>query len=541
MAGVDATGARAVEVAAMMGDTVVHVAHLTDPKGGKVTPLTYGLFISGVAAILIAAFSFQHGVHVARVNKANLAHWVDVDKLAPAEFRPIRLAPMWDAMAFLGLGFGLAAVTWGAARRLDERRSSRYRIGRDERLELAVDTDTHTLVGPQGDDFAFHWIDGMTGEMSVDGAVTPLDKLPRTMTIPAGARIHVALGPTKLIVSSVPAPRRQGAGLYANLEGAVLACVGGSTVVHLAIWLLLLAIPPESKAIAFDSLSSDLRGNRVQVKPPEDPQPDEEDTKTTADPGGAGAKQADAEGKMGTEKSTRPSGIFQMKKTDDTQHLSKAQAREQAQHSGVLGVMNRQQGGLFASVTGTGDFSSGYDDRDVAGGVIGNEPGEMAGGYGFGANGMGPGGGGTSPGTIGKGGYGTIGAGDGTGSSYGTGPGKGGLPRRRPLVPQIKIGAISSTGDLDEEIIRKYIRAKYAQFEYCYQKQLTVSPDLAGTVRTQFKIDPNGTVISATASGMGNAEVEQCVTQVILSIHFPKPTGGGFVTVSYPFTFRTAG
>ncbi len=549
----DMGGARAIEVAAMMGDSVIHVSHLVDPKGGKVTPMTYGLFMAGAAALLIAVFSFQHGVHISGVNKRNLEHWVtpepEGEGLAAVDFRPIRLSPAWDAMAFLGLGLGLAFVAWAASRLLDERRSPYFRIGQAKGVEFPMDYDpnqaheAHTLVGPQGNDFAFQWGNGMSGEMNVDGKITPLEQLPRTLTIPHKARIRVDFGPNKFLISSVPAPRRQTGAFLASMEGAVMAYFLGSAAVHLGFWLLLRAIPPEPKTIALDSLSNDSRMNKAAVKPPEEPKPedDPDQNKDTDDSGGTGEKQALDEGKMGKKDSTRQSGQYQMKKTDDTAHLSKAEKQEAARNSGVLGVMNRTQGGLFASVTGTGDFSSGYDDRDIQGGLLGNEPGEMEGGYGFGTQGMGPGGGGTGMGTIGRGGYGTIGHGSGTGSGYGVGGGKGGMGGRRPLVPQVKIGNVSATGDLDKEIIRKYIRQKMAQFEYCYQKQLTIKPELAGTVTTQFKIDPNGTVISASASGMGNPDVEQCVAQVILSIHFPKPTGGGFVQVSYPFTFRTSG
>jgi hypothetical protein len=68
-----------------------------------------------------------------------------------------------------------------------------------------------------------------------------------------------------------------------------------------------------------------------------------------------------------------------------------------------------------------------------------------------------------------------------------------------------------------------------------------VKPDLSGTITTQFTINGNGAVISVKATGMGNAGVESCVADAIRSIQFPKPTGGGFVNVTYPFSFRSAG
>jgi hypothetical protein len=58
---------------------------------------------------------------------------------------------------------------------------------------------------------------------------------------------------------------------------------------------------------------------------------------------------------------------------------------------------------------------------------------------------------------------------------------------------------------------------------------------LAGTVQVQFFIKPDGTVASAAASGVDPA-VASCVADVIKSLAFPKPNGGGGVQVNYPFT-----
>jgi len=57
---------------------------------------------------------------------------------------------------------------------------------------------------------------------------------------------------------------------------------------------------------------------------------------------------------------------------------------EQARTAGILGSTALVQGGAFASLTGTGDISSGFDDTNIYGGLLGNEAGEMNGGFGFG-------------------------------------------------------------------------------------------------------------------------------------------------------------
>jgi hypothetical protein len=194
------------------------------------------------------------------------------------------------------------------------------------------------------------------------------------------------------------------------------------------------------------------------------------------------------------------------------------------------------QQGAFASLTGTGDVSSGFDDSNIYGGLLGDEAGEMNGGSGFGRSGSG---GGTGWRAIATGRYGTIGRGSGTGHGYGIGGGRGGLHGRMSNVPTVSIGQPNAQGDLDKAIIRRYIKRNISKITYCYEKQLLVNPKLAGTVSTQFFITPNGDVASASGSGV-DPKVSSCVADVIKAIVFPKPKGGGGVQVNYPFTFRPA-
>ena len=222
--------------------------------------------------------------------------------------------------------------------------------------------------------------------------------------------------------------------------------------------------------------------------------------------------------------------------TEAKAQAERAQKLEQARTAGILGQAVLLEGSAFASLTGTGDFSSGFDDRDIQGGLIGNPDGEAA--YGLGLSGVGPGGGGHGQG-IGTGQYGTLGHGSGTGQGYGTGSGRGGMRGRSADVPQVRIGQPQVSGDLDKAIIRRYIKRSIARIAYCYEKQLLSQPGLEGTVRSQFTISPDGTVSASTASGV-NSDVASCVADVIRAIEFPKPRGGS-VDVVYPFSFRPAG
>jgi tetratricopeptide (TPR) repeat protein len=215
-----------------------------------------------------------------------------------------------------------------------------------------------------------------------------------------------------------------------------------------------------------------------------------------------------------------------MGRKDDPQ-LSREQAIEQARNAGFLGS------------TGTADISSGFDDKNVYGGLLGDDVGEMEGGFGFGRSGFGPGGGGTGTGTIGTGRYGTIGHGDGTASGYGVGGGRGGMRGRTAAVPSVAIGQPSVQGELDRAIIRRYIKRNIQKIQYCYEKELLAKPALTGMLTTKFLIAEDGKVPSVEATGV-DPTVASCVAAVIKSIEFPRPRTAQ-VQVIYPFAFRPDG
>jgi hypothetical protein len=206
-----------------------------------------------------------------------------------------------------------------------------------------------------------------------------------------------------------------------------------------------------------------------------------------------------------------------------------------ARSAGILGAAAQTQGGAFASLTGTGDISSGFDDANIYGGLLGDDADDQNGGLGFGRSGFGSGsgGGGTGWGTIGTGRYGTIGHGS---NSGGVGGGRGGMRGRTADVPSVKIGQPTATGDLDKAIIRRYVKRNIQKIQYCYEKELLAKPTLAGTVTVDFTIGSDGKVVKS--KGAGIPVVADCVAHVIQGIEFPKPKSPT-VTVTYPLIFAT--
>lgn len=586
---IEEPGARAVEVAAMLGGSVVSVKHVMNPRGGKVTATTHALFALATIALVVGLAGFVRGYRNASFNEAKRHQWVEVEKRPSWAFHPRKLGLENDIMMFLGLPLGVAFMAAGLLRYRDERNSNPwFRVGHDANLIVPArpwflprwiklaksmfSSDDGTgiefpssdgpagvfpLVAPRGDDFVFNFTQGMEGELNVDGQTTSLADLAGAgratpsssapgaleVQIPQKARIRVKMGKTTFLVNSVPQPKRHPVPLFAGLESRVLLYFAGSAAVIFSFVGLLWTVPPDQESVPGEMAVDESNANSAQTTSLDDPPPPPEEDKEDDgedESGGTGTAMMLDEGKMGKKDSDRAQGQYKMKKTSDQEQLARQQALEQARTAGVLGAAQMLQGGSFASQTGTGDISSGFDDMDIQGGLLGNEPGEMNGGFGFGRSGFGPGGGGTGWGTIGTGRYGTIGHGSGTGSGYGVGSGRGGMRGRAAAVPSVRIGQPNSVGDLDKAIIRRYIKRNIQKISYCYEKQLLASPTLEGTVSTQFFISPMGTVSEAKASGV-NGEVASCVAAVIKSIEFPKPKGGGGVQVNYPFTFRPTG
>jgi TonB family protein len=95
-------------------------------------------------------------------------------------------------------------------------------------------------------------------------------------------------------------------------------------------------------------------------------------------------------------------------------------------------------------------------------------------------------------------------------------------------------------GTLEKESIPRVISERAGEIRYCYERQLTKFPKLAGTVAVKFVITPTGAVRSSQVarSTVGNAALEQCVAAQLATLIFPKPKGEGSVIVTYPFIFE---
>ena len=559
----DDTGAKAIEIAAMLGDSVVGVKHCMDPRSGVVSSRTWATFAIGAACLLASTVAFYTSISVAAFNKGGLEYWTHVAHKQAFAYRPEVLSAGYDWLAFGGLALGLVAMIAGLARMRSEKRSPYYRIGTAPGVELALENapaPSFPLVAPAADqnDFVFNYGAGMDGEMVLDGTSTTLAELAASgrarpslttagaieLPIPARARIRARSGQTTFVVSAVAQPRRQATPLFAGMQNRTMAYFAGSLAVHLGVWALLNQIPGDDSAAAIDLASTETVAINGSTHTNEDvPPPDQQDQGTGGKTDGEARPMALDSGEAGKPTETRTNGHIQIKNTNHDPQLSRAQAIEEAREAGFLGEASALKGG-FQSLTALGDISSGFDDATMYGAIFGSEAGESHGYFGGGLSGFGAGGGCTQEpcGLIGTSThYGTIGTGKHAGNGWG-GPGGFGPGTRNHEagVPKPVIGQATGGGDLDKAIIRRYIKRNIDKIGYCYEHELLAHPTLEGTVTVQFFITPSGTVKGSTGKGF-DSTVASCVASVVGNIEFPKPQGGGGVDVNYPFTFRPAG
>jgi len=555
-------GGKAIEVATMLGDSVVDVKHCMDPHSGKITSRTWALLATGALCVLVSAIAFYVSVSTAAYNKGALEYWTQVAHKPAYSYRPQMLSAGYDWLAFGGFMIGLVSLAAALLRIRDERKSPYYRIGTAPGVEQPLEgapSDSFPLVAPQGDEFVFNFSTGMTGDAIIDGRATPLAELAASgrarpsvelpgafeLSLAISPRIRAKVGQTQFLVSSVAKPRRQSVPVFAALQSRTMSYFAGSLGVHLGLVLLLSYIPPDGGSAAFDLATNEMTYMKIDGTTKEEVPTEQlvDPNEGDGGPSSAGAQMALTEGQAGDPSKANQSSHIRIKDNDVPPQLARIQAIEEARNAGILGSTPLQNGDFFASITESGNISSGFDSSNVWGAIIGAD-GEGYGTFGYGRSGFGQGGGcngANCSGIIGTGpGYGRIGLGKFGNSGWNTR--EGGIPGGRKHhadAPGPIIGQPTGTGTYDKSIIRRYIKRNIDKIAYCYEKQLLAKPGLDGTVTVSFFISPTGHVTSSVGGGL-DPTVANCVAEVVGAIDFPAPSEGG-VQVNYPFTFHPAG
>lgn len=106
------------------------------------------------------------------------------------------------------------------------------------------------------------------------------------------------------------------------------------------------------------------------------------------------------------------------------------------------------------------------------------------------------------------------------------------------------VGVPSQTiilGSMDPDVIRRILMDHIPQFRYCYQRALDQSSkSFDGIVPLDFIIGASGRVSKAGISSTPRnipISVQKCVINVLKGIQFPRPLGGGVVSVKQPMNF----
>lgn len=118
-------------------------------------------------------------------------------------------------------------------------------------------------------------------------------------------------------------------------------------------------------------------------------------------------------------------------------------------------------------------------------------------------------------------------------------PGFGGRGQRIPKVQQEK----AQIGEgLDQDIIRRIVRAHVNEVRSCYNAGLREHPELAGRVTIAFMIGANGKVGVSTVQQdtlePADEAVGRCIAKAVKRWMFPKPKDGATVSVVYPFVLE---
>lgn len=112
--------------------------------------------------------------------------------------------------------------------------------------------------------------------------------------------------------------------------------------------------------------------------------------------------------------------------------------------------------------------------------------------------------------------------------------------------PSVTPGDSASTsspaeGGLHRDVIKAAIDMQRESVRFCYERELQRQPDVAGKVVFRFVIGMDGRVsrIEEKKSELP-VHLDECIEGVVRRIRFPRPVGGGEVTVTFPWIFKPA-
>jgi hypothetical protein len=360
--------------------------------------------------------------------------------------------------------------------------------------------------------------------------------------MPTGARAQMEIGDVSFEVSAGKAGKKAGRG---KLAGDALPYTGLSFLIHAGLLAAMALFMPQLAMANEDHVTDEQRYEliqalKAQAEREHEQKPEETANKDDQPSGGPSGQAAGGEkGKAGSTASRKTNGRFAIEKTSDEQHLSRAEALQQARDFGMIGLLQSMQGSVGTPTSPWGrEIASGLDDRNANGNMFGSTIDDAAGSGGLTLSGIGEGGGDKGEG-IGIGRVGTIGHDLVGGSGHSTGRLSRQHTTRSPSV--MRVGTPSVGGRLPPEVIQRVVRQNFGRFKACYENGLRNNPSLAGRVAVRFVIGRDGDVSNVANGGsdLPDGGVVSCVTRAFYGLSFPHPENG-IVTVTYPIVFSPA-
>lgn len=321
-----------------------------------------------------------------------------------------------------------------------------------------------------------------------------------------GLRLVVGIGSSVFLIQTVAASRKTAARQQPDLP--FLAWMGSATVMGAFAGLLLWAAPP---APTVDVVETHEHFIEVVMQTPEKPRPKVKPKKADKTEPKAGKK-----GKKVPK--AKSGGAERIRKDREVVESSGALAMFRTGAPSLAGLTsNRMNDELRQAVDRVGGRTTVAIGKNGWTGIGGNGPG---------------GGGAEMIGDIGT--YG-LGSGD---ADYGSGSADLGDKATGQLsTPSSPV----VLGTIDKAKVQEVVQRHLNSIRYCYQRQLTRHPSLAGRVRMSFTIAADGSVARASvlSSTLDNAAVDDCLTKQFFRMQFPELPDGTHAVVTYPFVFSS--
>ena len=567
-------GARAAEVTAVFGDSVLFVRHLGASAQGQGGAVPRALLWSAAASLAVFGLVAVLGARELLVAigllgiTALVAIYRTLDQRSSAE---LRVGPSDSA----DLPVACTALAPGMSAPMVRSREGRIELLLHPTLQGSVALDAGGVshepkeIGRWGQGNTDKPVDGPPSPASgvgrrtvqdfrgsdLAGRLLPLDAFVHlggaqavaespgwvTVPLPDMARVEISLGRHALLIQSVvaPAPLAK-TGLWGRMRWREHAFVSASAGAHLVILAMIMAIPQEGLGLSRDNLGADNKFVRYLIKPPVEEAPPE----LFRQPAGGGAAHRGPQGAAGNKEAPKRRRRMQIKGPATGRPLVVApDARQLAQEQGLFKVLDRSAAtsARLRSLFSQADALSG-EATEAMGQLEGQTLGEAYGEGGLGVIGSGRGGGDGIDDGVGFAKVGAIGSGLFGGPGGRRGLGKWGRlrPRGALKAPPPVIGMPKLVGCLDRSVVRRYVRRKLNEVKHCYEKGLLNHRNLRGRIVVGFAIERSGRVVASTVreSTLGDTETERCVAGAIRRIAFPS-IECGLVQVRYPFVFNS--